>query len=402
MSQADIGTYETVLLAAGAVSFFWISGLMNSLISIHPTLDESRKNTLFFNSFILISLFNLIACGIIILNSYSIRSLLVDESGFRFFHYLLIYVLLNNPTSLVEHFYLVNHQYRHLIVYAFVTFFIHLGLIIIPAFLWQSIEYCVMGLVFFSAIKFIWFLILFQKNIPSKVDFSLLKSYLWISFPLIVSFLLSGSAEFVDGFIIKHYFDDDVFAVYRFGARELPFVLVAANAMSVASIPMLSDGKIESFKKLRDNSKRLMHIFFPVTVILLVTSQWFFPVIFNSDFKESHLVFNIYLLLIISRLVFPQSIATALHRTRIILLSAAIEITLNVVLSLILVKEMGIVGVAFATIIAYFIDKLFISLYLHFKMGIKPEMYIPMRWWGIYSTSLVTIYIILTYSERIF
>jgi O-antigen/teichoic acid export membrane protein len=188
-----------------------------------------------------------------------------------------------------------------------------------------------------------------------------------------------------------------VFAIYRYGAKELPFVVVAANALSIASIPMLADGKLASFNRLRTDSLRMMKFLFPLTAVLLITSQWFYPLLFNAEFHESHLVFNLYLLLIVSRLIFPQSICNALRKTRIILYSAFTEITINVLLSLVLIQYWGIVGVAFASVVASFVDKIFLLSYLHFKLKIQPSDYIPLRQWSLFSVAIISIYVLITF-----
>jgi O-antigen/teichoic acid export membrane protein len=100
---------------------------------------------------------------------------------------------------------------------------------------------------------------------------------------------------------------------------------------------------------LKRGVSRLMHFLFPLTALLLLVSKPLFPVVFNSAFSESATVFNIYLLLVISRLLMPQTILNGLKLTRQIMVAAFFELVLNVALSLFLLAVWGIAGIAFAT-----------------------------------------------------
>ncbi|MDP2336448.1 MAG: hypothetical protein Q8N05_08375 [Bacteroidota bacterium] len=54
----------------------------------------------------------------------------------------------------------------------------------------------------------------------------------------VFSLLLSGSGQYIDGFIITAWFDDATFAVFRYGARKFPLVIILlANAFSSSVLP---------------------------------------------------------------------------------------------------------------------------------------------------------------------
>ena len=54
LSKTEIGQYETVLFLAGAVSFFWLNGLIQGLLSVFRETRE--KSSQLFNVFVLLSL----------------------------------------------------------------------------------------------------------------------------------------------------------------------------------------------------------------------------------------------------------------------------------------------------------------------------------------------------------
>jgi O-antigen/teichoic acid export membrane protein len=87
---------------------------------------------------------------------------------------------------------------------------------------------------------------------------------------LILATFLSGSAQFVDGFIVTSYFDEETFAVFRYGARELPLAMLLANALSNAMLPDFAqrENLTQNLRQLKENVSRLMHFLFPLTAAI--------------------------------------------------------------------------------------------------------------------------------------
>jgi O-antigen/teichoic acid export membrane protein len=152
----------------------------------------------------------------------------------------------------------------------------------------------------------------------------------------------------------------------------------------------------ESLEKIKVKSAQLMHFLFPAAMLIMLFSRWLYPRMFNPDFQKSADIFLIYTLLIIPRLVFPQTIIVGRKKTHIALIAAILEIVLNIPLSLLMIKwEYGLTGVAFSTFMVYIIGKVFLILYLRFKMNIRPAEYIPLKIYGIYCLLISVIFVLI-------
>jgi Na+-driven multidrug efflux pump len=117
---------------------------------------------------------------------------------------------------------------------------------------------------------------------------------------------------------------------------------------------------------------------------------------FNPEFQKSADIFLIYSLLIIPRLVFPQTVIVGRKKTHITLIAAILELAINIPLSLFMIKwNYGLVGVALSTFLAYVIGKMFLTGYLWIKMKIKPSEYIPVRLYALYCLALALIFILI-------
>jgi O-antigen/teichoic acid export membrane protein len=194
------------------------------------------------------------------------------------------------------------------------------------------------------------------------------------------------------------YRDPGWFAWFRYGAKEFPLVLMLANGLSNAMLPEFSTRSQmkESLAKIKAKSRNLMHICFPATMIIMLFARWIYPRMFTPEYQKSADIFLIYSLLVIPRLVFPQTVIVGRKKTQISLIAAVLEIALNIPLSLLMIKwGYNIVGVAFATFIVYLIGKIFLIGYLWIKMKIKPFEYIPLKVYMLYSSLLIILFVLI-------
>jgi len=170
-----------------------------------------------------------------------------------------------------------------------------------------------------------------------------------------------------------------------------------ANGLSSSMLPEFSTRlrMKESLAKIKAKSERLMHLLFPASMVMMLFTRWLFPRVFTPEYIRSADIFLIYLLLIIPRLVFPQTIVIGRKKTRITLIAAILELAINVPLSLYLIRDYGTVGVALATLFVYIVEKIFLAGYVWVKMKIKPTEYIPVKIYAIYSILIVILFVLI-------
>jgi len=226
-----------------------------------------------------------------------------------------------------------------------------------------------------------------------------MKEHFYLGLPLVITTLISGSAQYIDGIIVSAvYRDPGWFAWFRYGAKEFPLALMLANGLNNALLPEFSTRTQmkETLTKIKEKSRNLMHICFPSTMAIMLIARWIYPRMFTPEFQKSADIFLLYSLLVIPRLVFPQTIIVGRKKTHITMIAAIIEIGLNIPLSLLMIKwGYNIVGVAFATFVVYLISKLYLIIYLWVKMKIKPSEYIPVKIFMLYSFLLGLLFVLI-------
>jgi O-antigen/teichoic acid export membrane protein len=406
LTRAEIGQWEMFMFIAGLITFFWVTGIIQSLLPLYHRNNTFRKmgdngiskSPEIFNAFLLLCFFSLL----FFLLGHSLKS------SFSVFHFsgnvpyinlLLLYILLSSPVCLIEYIYLLNNRSYRIFQYGIYTFLAQLILIILPLILGKDLIWSIYGLLGITVVRWVWLIILLRRYTEMVVSYEFMKEHLYLGIPLILTSLISGSAQYTDGVIISVvYRDPEQFALFRYGAKEFPLVLMLANGLSNAMLPEFStrERMKESMAKIRAKSKRLMHILFPSAILIMIFARWLYPRMFNPEFHKSSDVFLIYSLLIIPRLVFPQTIIVGRKKTHISMIAALIELAVNIPLSLLMIKwGYNLQGVALSTVIVYIIGKIVLIGYLWLKMNIKPYEYIPLRLYAFYSALIAVVFILI-------
>lgn len=405
LSIQDIGQWEMFMFIGSLLTFFWVTGIIQSLLPLyqrnktyHKIGDKGiAKSPELFNAFLLLCFFSILLfiLGHIFKSNFSVFH---NKGNVPYINLLLLYILLSSPVCLIEYIYLLNNRSYRIFQYGVYTYTAQLILIITPLLFGKDIIWSIYGLLIITGLRWIWLIILLRRYTEMKISVSFIKEHLYLATPLIITTLISGSAQYIDGVIISAiYKDPAMFALFRYGAKEFPLVLMLANGLSIAMLSEFStrERMKESLELIKVKSTKLMHLLFPATMVMMLLARWVFPLMFRAEFHKSAGIFLIYSLMIIPRLVFPQTIIVGRKKTHIALIAAIIELSINIPLSFLLIKGYGLVGVALASFIGYTANNLFMVIYVWVKMNIRPAEYIPLRIYAIYSVVLSILFILI-------
>ena len=388
----SIGLYESLLFLGSLLSFFWLSGFTQSLLShYHP----SEKSSEFFNAFLV-----LLGCSALVFVAFRwlvtpFSFLANNPEILAYYGTFSFYVVLIGPVYLVEYILLLKEKAKSLVAYGVFSFGSQLVFITLPILMGYGLEEAIIGLTLSAGLRFLVLVGLLLKYAEFRLNPDFLVSFIRTAAPLIVAALFAGSAEYFDGLIVSHYFDEKTFAVFRYGAKEFPLVLLLASAFSNGLVPKVSQNLAAGIIEIRQGSTRMMHTFFPISIGLMLVSGLLYPQLFSAEFAQSAAVFNVYLLLVISRVVFPQTLLIGLRHSKSIMMVSIVELLLNISLSLLFVQWFGLVGVAYATVLAFAVEKLMLMVLLWKKEGISPLSYWPWRLHLSYTAVLVVVYVMM-------
>ncbi len=395
LTTAQIGNYELLLFLGGSFTYFWVNGLIQGMLSEFPSLPEADKRPFLFQVYLLFCLLSILVFSILFIGKGFLIPLLAGQEELQFFHLFLLFLLLNIPTFLVEYYYLLHDKGNAIMGWGIAIFSMQFLVFTFPIFLGFDLVYSFWGLIALAGLKHLWALIVVSGYGQINFEFSKLKNYLHLSLPLIAYALIAGFALLFDNWLVGWYYKSDaLFAVFKYGARELPLATALAAALSASMIPELVAKSNASLKSLKEKSTKLMHILFPISIVLLVLSQYLYPLVFSEAFSESAAVFDVYLLVIISRLLFPHSVLIALKKTSLLWYTSLVELAINVILSFLFVKLWGMPGIALATAIAFLFEKVFYVIYLKRKEDISFGAYTNTTVFYGYSLVLIGAYVL--------
>lgn len=395
----EIGFYEITLFLSNILTFFWISGLVQAFLPMYsaPKHVEEKSSDLFNVFLVIVSLSVLIGLAGFVLQSSISR--IEGVNDLPFYPLVIVYTIINAPTSLIEYIYLLKNKPYRIVFYGGVSYLAQVLFVLVPVFLKKDIEVSIYGLIAISSLRFTWLTALVLKNSKQALNFDFIKQYLRIGTPLAFKYLISSSGTFVDGVIVSSKYNSATFALFRYGAKDLPLVNQLANGLSNSMLPNFSNKATinDTLFQIKEKSLTMMMWLFPLTILLIFTCKPLYPWIFNEKFSASANIFMIYLLLIISRLIFPQTLVVGFKKTGVVLLASIIELILNITLSLIFVNWIGLEGVALATVLVFLFEKIILIYYCYKKLQIKPSDYIPLKPYFIFTSITILSYLIVRF-----
>jgi O-antigen/teichoic acid export membrane protein len=389
LPTGDIGVYELLLYLGSTATFFWLNGLLQGLPPVFSRLQKKAGKEFIFNVFLLFcaissALFLVLQAGERWITPWLTGRLVLE-------HYDLFcwYLWFNLPSYPVEYFYLLRERPRQLVSWGAINFVLHLAAVYVPIRLGAGLHGSLMALVALAVVKWVWTLGLALHYGRPSWQPGLMRLYLRFSGPLVLNVIIGNLIYLFDNWLVGwHYRDEAVFALYRYGSRELPLATALATALGVAMIPRLTANPAEGRAELKAKAVRLFHAVFPLTIVLLFLSGPLFPLVFNPDFAASAPLFNIYLLLTASRMLLPNSLVLAQGAPRVIFLVGLAELAVKVVLGFWFIRWWGLPGLAWSAVAAFWVEKLGLIWWLERRAGVDSREWLPLGWFIAYTALL--------------
>jgi O-antigen/teichoic acid export membrane protein len=380
LQTTEIGVYEVLLYLGTVLTFFWINGLLQAMTPVYSKLKETEKPTFVFNQFLVFCGLSLGLFLVLILGEKWVVPILTGLPEIPYFWPFCGFLLFNIPTFSVEYLYLLQNKPRQIIVWGIVISALQIIAIALPLGLGFGLKEAIFGLFFSAILKFIWTLFLILKHGKWTINKTLLQRYLRFAAPLMVSVLAGNFILLFDNWLVGWWYKNEaIFAVYRFGAREFPLVSAMATALGVSLIPALAKQINQGMSDQKAMTRKLFHLLFPITIALLFLSKTLFPLVFNPQFTESSGIFNIYLLLIVSRVLLPNSILLAEGEPNVIFKVGLLELGLKIILGFVFIHYWGLIGVAWSTVLSFWFEKVALIWYLEQKKGISTSNWLDIK-----------------------
>lgn len=395
LGTGGIGAYEMLLYIGFTLTAFWIAGLMQGFLSHYPRLDAGQQPAFLFNAYLLMLGLSALVLVLMWVGKKPLLLALAGQPDLPCFELFILFLCLNAPTFMVEHIYLLLNRPAAIFRFGFWAFGLQVAATLAPVYLGYGLEGAFFALIVLAAGKHLWLLYLLGQFGSVRWKPEQVRKWAVLSIPLILYALMGAFHQSFDNWLVSFRFDGDenMFAVFRYGARELPFSLALANAFGSAVLPDVASNLNSALPAIRQKSLKLFHLLFPLSILMMLSSRWLFPLVFNPDFLDSALLFNIFLLVTISRLVFSRPILVGLNANKPVFYISLVEMAFHVVLGFALSQYWGLAGIAIATVASHSLEKVLLCWYLHRKFGVRLSQYTDMRWFLGYSLAMAASFV---------
>jgi O-antigen/teichoic acid export membrane protein len=382
LGTAEIGAWEMLLYTGTTLTFFWVNGLLQGIAPVFAQQEGVERKVFIFNNFLVFCALALLLFILLIAGERWLTPALTGLPQVPHFNLFAVYLLFNLPAFPVEYYYLLHEKPRSIVGWGVVSFGLHLAAIFFPIHAGFGLEGGLSALIGWSILRFLWATGLALRYGIPRLNRRMIAAYLVFCAPLMLSNVVSNLMLLYDNWLVgRYYADAAVFAVYRYGAREFPLATALVIALGASMVPLLAASPAEGMAALKIRSRRLMHGLFPLTIVLLCFSGQIFPLVFNADFKESAVLFNIYLLTLASRVLLPASIVLAKGDSRAIFRISLFELGVKFVLGWVFIHHGGLNGLAWSVVVSFWVEKIGLIWVLENKYHIRTTEWLDWKWY---------------------
>jgi O-antigen/teichoic acid export membrane protein len=204
--------------------------------------------------------------------------------------------------------------------------------------------------------------------------------------PVALTAALDTVSSNLDRVLVARLFDPAAMAAYTLGAVELPFIGVLMGAVTAVLLPNLAEKLARGeFGQVRETWARAVRkgavILFGLFWLFLWIAEEFMTLLFSSRYTESATYFRVYLLLLPMRAIAFMPILYALGKATTVLVGAAGDLVLNLALSLVFIKVLGldVAGAAWGTVAATILQSVFYLAAVRSAMKTSWDALLPWR-----------------------
>lgn len=241
------------------------------------------------------------------------------------------------------------------------------------AFLTKDLQWIVLGVLLSALIQWGYTTLQLRRHYARvSIDPGFYREIFRYSLPLGLASIIGMLSIQLDKFVISGFFTPAQFAVFSIGAMELPFISILANSVNAILLPQISGDPAQLSSIYKAAVRKNALLVFPLSMLFFLLAEPLITIIYSQLYAASVPYFRVYLLILPLRVATYGIVFMALHKTRYIMVNSAVTLGLNLALNLILVRIMGMMGAAVATVIVTWIS---VGIYLYW---IRNRLQLPL------------------------
>jgi O-antigen/teichoic acid export membrane protein len=266
---------------------------------------------------------------------------------------------------------------------------------IFPALLTGSLEWLLIGVVAYAAVRLVVTLIYVFREFGGYVvpDSDALKKQLVYALPFAASSLLADWGTQFHQYAVSHYFDAATFAIYAVGCLNVPLVELVhgpvGNVMMVRMAECVKDGRHDAVLSIwNDTTRKLALVFFPMLGMSIVCAREVIVFLFTSNYLASVPIFIIWSFTMLLPVFQTDAVLRVYAETRFLLYAYAFKLVATVALFYAFMRMFDVWFAAVVTVGVSFMTK--ILCVARFKRLAKIALPELLPWKSLASNAVIT------------
>lgn len=361
---AEFGSYRQLFLIYTTFSTLMLLGIPQSVLVFLPKLRHVDSKREYISKVVnLITVLAFVFSFVILLFKGFIAEKFHNPQLSLLLIIFAIYPLFMFVTQIYSSIMLGMRQPQKTAVFTLFSVLTDFVLILGLALLTRNLYYIVLGVLFSAFLQWAFAQYQLHKFRTSvKFDPEFLQELFRYSLPLGLSSIIGMLSIQLDKFVISGFFRPEDFAVFSIGAMELPFISILSNSVNAVLLPHISADRSSLVEVYRGAVRKNTLIIFPLSLMFFIFAKPLITLLYTDQYIASVPYFKVYLLILPLRIATFGIIFMALQKTRYIMYNSLLILSMNLILNLILVRIMGMMGAAVATV---FVTWLSVVIYLY-------------------------------------
>ena len=390
LSPTDLGGYRQLFLIYSTFSAILIMGIPHSILYFLPRQKSSQEKIAYISrlmnlSFGLSLLFALILYFLRLpiatwFHNPALSSLLIIYS---------IYPIFMFSSSLYNYLMLGLSNAASAAKFTLFSVFSDAVLILGVALITKDLHFITVAVVVSASLQWIYTKLSLRRYHSFQApSWDFLKTQFSYALPLGISSMVGMLSVQLDKFVISSYFDPAAFAVFSIGAMELPFVSIFTNSINSVLLPEMSAQNNASDMAMRYRAavRKNALVIFPLAALFFLFAKPIFGLLYGSKYLAAVPYFKVYLLVLPLRIASFGIIFMALGKTKQVMLNSILTLALNLVLNIILVKRLGMMGAALATVIVTWLSMGVYLIWMKAFLKLKLSAFFAL--WPVFKTAV--------------
>ena len=362
LSKTDLATYRQTLLAYDVALPLLSLGLASGLYYFLPTEKERPRGVLVEGLLLMAGMGLVYAVFIALGGNHLLARRFSNPAIIPTLAFLVPLPILMLPAKLLPPVLVTQNRVQTLTVYNVLTALVLAAGVIGACVVWRSPSAMVLTRVGLSIGAGLLAIGLMLRAVPGgdwRPSGRHLKQMVIYSLPLAGAASLGAIHIQMDKLIVSSMCGPEDFAVYSNGAFQIPLIGILTGSIAAVIQPdlrrMVVEGNLAGALALfRQSALKSAALLFPAMFFLLICAEPLILTLFTEAYAGSVMPFRLYLLILPVRIIQFGSFMIVLGLNRVMLYRALAGLSANLVLSVVLVRQMGYLGAALSTVVCLY------------------------------------------------